>query len=124
MTHSTAKAPHAKAFAHIAFVIAMLLCSVGIAHAQTSAPSPGAQIQSADTTDAEREALARIHYEIEMLKRQVTDASRTAPGATRVQFRYDWLLNDLELIGRGIQDHLDAPRQPRQIQPLKGDYRN
>ena len=41
----------------------------------------------------------------------------------RVQFRYDWLDQDLELMRRAVADHLDAPRQPRPVPPLKGDYR-
>lgn len=77
-----------------------------------------------DTTDAERESLARIQYEIQLLQQQVREASKNAPRGARIQFRYDWLANDLELISRSVQDHLDAPRQPRNVQPLRGDYRN
>ncbi|WP_018608215.1 RAQPRD family integrative conjugative element protein [Uliginosibacterium gangwonense] len=88
------------------------------------ASSASAFAQATDSMDAEREALSRIQYELQQLQTQVRDAARNAPTGTRVQFRYDWLASDLELINRSIQDHLDAPRQPRAIPPLKGDYRN
>lgn len=88
------------------------------------ASSASAFAQATDSMDAEREALSRIQYELQQLQTQVRDAARNAPTGTRVQFRYDWLASDLELINRSIRDHLDAPRQPRPIPPLKGDYRN
>lgn len=88
------------------------------------ATSASAFAQATDSMDAEREALSRIQYELQQLQTQVREAARNAPTGTRVQFRYDWLASDLELINRSIQDHLDAPRQPRAIPPLKGDYRN
>jgi RAQPRD family integrative conjugative element protein len=77
----------------------------------------------ADKVDFERESLARIAHELVALKVQVEDAARAAPTMARVQFRYDWLTTDLDLIERAIREHLDAPRQPRAIVPLKGDYR-
>ncbi len=79
--------------------------------------------KSADKVDFERESLARIAHELVALKAQVDDAARAAPTMARVQFRYDWLTTDLDLIERAIREHLDAPRQPRAIVPLKGDYR-
>lgn len=77
----------------------------------------------ADKVDFERESLACIAHELVALKAQVEDAARAAPTMARVQFRYDWLAADLDLIERAIREHLDAPRQPRAIVPLKGDYR-
>ena len=85
---------------------------------------PAVEATAVDKVDAEREALARIAHELLALQEQVRDAARGAPTMARVQFRYDWLDSDLELIARGIRDHLDAPRQPRAIVPLKGDYRH
>jgi RAQPRD family integrative conjugative element protein len=42
----------------------------------------------------------------------------------RIQFRYDWLRQDLERIKSGIQSHINAPRsQPRAYPSLRGDYR-
>lgn len=74
--------------------------------------------------DSEREALAKISYELEHLQQRVNEAGKDAASATRVRFRYDWLSRDLDLIRRGIDDHLDSPRQPRPAPPLKGDYRH
>ena len=82
-----------------------------------------AQLRVLDKVDVERERLANLVQEVAYLRLQVADAARLAPGATRVQFRYDWLTTDLDLIERAIREHLDAPRQPRAIVPLKGDYR-
>jgi len=73
--------------------------------------------------DAEREALARIAHELQRVQVLVTESARTADTSARIRFRYDWLEKDLELVQRGIADHLDAPRQPRPVPPLSGDYR-
>jgi RAQPRD family integrative conjugative element protein len=73
--------------------------------------------------DSEREALARIAHELQRLQAQVAQAARNADTTARVKFRYDWLEKDLELVLRGVTDHLDAPRQPRPVPPLAGDYR-
>ncbi len=74
--------------------------------------------------DAERQALARIIYEIEILKPLLAEAKAAADPDSRIQFRYDWLKKDLERIRRGIQEHIDAPRaEPRSVTPLRGDYR-
>ncbi|MCH8857496.1 MAG: conjugal transfer protein, partial [Proteobacteria bacterium] len=53
----------------------------------------------------------------------VDEASRRAPTGQRISFRYEWLKRDLALVQRGVDDHLDAPRQPRAIPPLRGEYR-
>lgn len=73
--------------------------------------------------DSERESLAHIAQELRRLQAQVAQAARTADTSARVKFRYDWLEKDLELVLRGVTDHLDAPRQPRPVPPLAGDYR-
>lgn len=88
---------------------------------RAAAPEP--EVRVLDKVDVERERLANLAQEVAYLRHQVADAARQAPGATRVQFRYDWLERDLELIQRGIQEHFDAPRQPRPVAPLKGSYR-
>lgn len=74
--------------------------------------------------DAERENLARIEHELTLLKDMVAQASKDAEPNERVRFDYDYLLKDLELVRRGIEDHLDAPRQPRPISALSGQYRH
>jgi len=73
--------------------------------------------------DSEREQLSRLSIELQQLQARVAEASKHAPSAARVKFRYDWLQRDLDLMRRGIDDHLDAPRQPRAVPPLRGDYR-
>jgi RAQPRD family integrative conjugative element protein len=74
-------------------------------------------------TDAEREALARIAHELRRVQALVAESAKTADSSARIRFRYDWLEKDLELVQRGIADHVDAPRQPRPVPPLSGDYR-
>lgn len=79
----------------------------------------------ADVADdeLERERLARIAGEIEQVQLMVADAEKVAPTGQRVKFRYDWLQRDLELLRAGVTNHVDAPRQPRPVSPLRGDYR-
>ena len=74
--------------------------------------------------ESERANLARIESELAQVQQMVAAASRDAPPAQRVNFRYEWLLNDLDIMRRGIQQHMHAPRQPRPVEPLRGDYRN
>jgi RAQPRD family integrative conjugative element protein len=73
--------------------------------------------------DAERENLARIANEIVRLEVMVKEAGRAAPSGQRIKFRYDWLQRDLQLLREGVEQHVDAPRQPRPVTPLRGDYR-
>lgn len=73
--------------------------------------------------DAQREALARIAYELARLEQLCADSARQQEVNARTQFRFDWLSRDLSLIRRGIEDHFDAPRQPRPVPVLRGDYR-
>ncbi len=77
----------------------------------------------AGDADTERENLARIASEIERVQVMVFEAAQTAPTGERVKFRYDWLLRDLGQLREGITSHVDAPRQPRPVPPLRGDYR-
>jgi len=74
--------------------------------------------------DAERESLARIVHEIEVLEPLLDEAKAAADPDARVRFRYDWLKKDLKRIRQGIQEHIDVPRaEPRAVAPLRGDYR-
>ena len=73
--------------------------------------------------DVEREALARIAQELQRVQALVAESAKKSDTAARIRFRYDWLEKDLELVQRGIADHVDAPRQPRPVPPLVGDYR-
>lgn len=74
--------------------------------------------------DAEREALARLHHEIEVLEPLIRTAQSQANSDARIRFRYDWLRQDLARLRLGVQEHIDAPRaEPRTFPPLRGDYR-
>lgn len=104
-------------------IVPALAAPVRPAAAEAPAAEAPRPIPVVDRVDAEREALARIANEIEAIEAMVREASHSAPSMARVQFRYDWLIADLRLMERGIREHLDAPRQPRPVTPLKGDYR-
>lgn len=73
--------------------------------------------------DGERTALAKLIHELEGLEPLIVAAEAQADQEGRVQFKYDWLLLDIERIKLGIQEHLMAPRQARHFPPLQGDYR-
>ena len=74
--------------------------------------------------DAEREALARIIHELQVIESMVDKAQAQGEKDTRIRFQYQWLRQDLNQIKNGIQSHIDAPRaQPRSFPPLRGDYR-
>ena len=73
---------------------------------------------------AEREALARIIHELELLMPLLDEAQAAADADARIHFRYDWLKKDLARVRQGIEEHIDAPRaMPRAVTPLRGDYR-
>jgi len=74
--------------------------------------------------DAEREVLARLSHEITALAPLIDEAEAQADQDARIRFHYDWLRQDLDRVRLGIAEHLSAPRnQPREIEPLRGDYR-
>jgi RAQPRD family integrative conjugative element protein len=76
--------------------------------------------------DLEREQLARIANELQNVEAMADQAQRavqTGQPAAQVRFRYDWLKRDLQMMRQSIEQHVDAPRQPRPVPPLRGDYR-
>jgi RAQPRD family integrative conjugative element protein len=76
--------------------------------------------------DLEREKLARIAGELKVVEQMVDQAQQSAQSyqpTGQVRFRYDWLDRDLQMIREGIEQQIDAPRQPRPVPPLRGDYR-
>ncbi|WP_091646384.1 RAQPRD family integrative conjugative element protein [Aquisalimonas asiatica] len=79
--------------------------------------------------DAEREALSRLVYELEALEPLIDEAEAQSDPDQRIRMEYDWLRRDLERVRSGIRDHIEAPRRqprpatPREIEPLRGDYR-
>jgi RAQPRD family integrative conjugative element protein len=75
-------------------------------------------------SDAEREALSRITHELNALEPLIQRAEANADQDARIQFRYDWLRQDLNKVKDGIDLHIEAPRvYPRAYPPLGGDYR-
>lgn len=74
--------------------------------------------------DSERETLARIAHELQVVKPLVDQAAAQANPDARIRFQYNWLQQDLDRIRFGIQDHINTPRsEPRTFPPLRGDYR-
>lgn len=107
----TAFKPHRFAALRVA---ASLFCCLAMATGSTA---------HAGDEELEREQLARIAHEIAQLEALVAAAAQNKPTGHRVQFRYEWLQRDLQLVREGITQHTDAPRQPRPVPPLRGDYR-
>ncbi len=81
---------------------------------------------AADASDnaAEREMLAAVTRQLELLDRFAEHAAATAPQErTRYHFDYTRLRADLERVRAGVRDYLVPQRaQPRDPVPLAGDY--
>lgn len=75
-------------------------------------------------SDGERAALTRLVHELAVLEPLIREAQAQADRDARIQFQYDWLQADLARVHSGIQEHINNPRaEPRQVTPLRGDYR-
>jgi RAQPRD family integrative conjugative element protein len=73
--------------------------------------------------ESELDALARIEHELALIKLSIAEAQSRAQG-TRLQFDYDALRLDIDRIRFGIRAHrIGELAQPREIEPLQGDYR-
>ena len=80
-------------------------------------------VLSADAAE-EREGLARIIQELQILEALIDKAETQRDRDARIRFRYDWLRQDIARIKLGLQTHLESPRaEPRIFPPLRGDYR-
>lgn len=91
--------------------------------AALTALSAGGPAMAADSID-EREALARLAHEVATLAPLIDAAKAVAKPGARVRFRYDWLRRDLARVREGLLEHAHADQaEPRQIEPLRGDYR-
>jgi RAQPRD family integrative conjugative element protein len=81
---------------------------------------------AADASDnaAEREMLAAVTRQLDLLDRLAERAAATAPQErTRYRFDYARLRADLERVRTGVRDYLVPQRaQPRDPVPLAGDY--
>ncbi len=75
------------------------------------------------TTETELAALTRLEHELVLLEPTVREAERGSNHA-RYQFDYDALRLDLARIRQGIREYRSGElSQPREIEPLNGDYR-
>lgn len=74
-------------------------------------------------TETENQALARFIHELDALNSQLTEAQASLDPATRWQFRYDVLRQDLKTIRHGVMAYINHNlNQPRTIPEMKGDY--
>jgi RAQPRD family integrative conjugative element protein len=120
--------------ARIACFGAVLLCArMGMVSASAadatmpaSSASASSALDAAGTGDGspEREALAALTRELDLLDRLAEHAATTAPqGRTRYHFDYDRLREDVQRVRTGVQDYLVPQRaQPRDPLPISGNY--
>ncbi|MDC9724294.1 MAG: RAQPRD family integrative conjugative element protein [Gammaproteobacteria bacterium] len=75
-------------------------------------------------TFAEKESLARLLHELDVITSLANQAESHSNPDSRIKFQYNLLRKDIARIGLGVKEHLDAPAvEPRQYEPLSGDYR-
>ena len=79
---------------------------------------------AADSLASEREQLAALARQLDLIDRIAEHAASTAPQErARYHFDYPSLRADLKRIRAGVQDYLVPQRaQPRDPVPLSGDY--
>ncbi|HCF6113972.1 TPA: RAQPRD family integrative conjugative element protein [Pseudomonas aeruginosa] len=96
-----------------------LALALTMALAGTSPASP------ADGLASERDQLAALARQIDLIDRLAEHAALTAPQQrARYHFDHARLREDLQRVRAGIQDYLTPPRaQPRDPVELSGDYR-
>ena len=96
-------------------VAALLLAAAGL--------QPAIAADASDNA-AEREMLAAVTRQLELLDRLAEHAATTAPQErARYHFDYARLRADLERVRTGVRDYLVPQRaQPRDPVPLVGDY--
>ncbi|MBS0450088.1 MAG: conjugal transfer protein [Proteobacteria bacterium] len=106
---------HARRHAVAACLLALLLTAVGL--------RPAIAADAPDNA-AEREMLAAVTRQLELLDRLAERAAITAP-QERARYHLDYakLRADLERVRAGVRDYLLPQRaQPRDPVPLAGDY--
>lgn len=86
--------------------------------------------------EQERVYLLQLLHQINAMQPTLIAAQKAQSQTARVQFHYtvyvdaegkrhNGLSEDLQLIRTGIQEQLDhAPREPRAMEPISGDYRD
>ncbi len=73
--------------------------------------------------DTEREVLARVLLELQLVESLTLKASQRKPTGTRVSFDYSLFLKELQAVEQGIAHYISGTRlQPRTFEPLKADY--
>ncbi|MGE0278260.1 MAG: RAQPRD family integrative conjugative element protein [Nitrospiraceae bacterium] len=85
----------------------------------------GTQASRAADTPSEQTQLAIVVRQLDMLDRMAAHgANLPRDGESRFHFDYAQLQGDIARIRSGINDYLSPQRaQPRDLVPLKGDYR-
>ena len=74
-------------------------------------------------TQTERRFLSQLSSELAQLEQLIQRAEQARDVNDRLQFRYDWLRKDLQLIRGGIDAYIDEYHlTPRSFPPLKGEY--
>lgn len=106
---------HVRRHAVAALLAALLLAAAGL--------QPAVAADAADNA-AEREMLAAVTRQLELLDRLAERGATTAPQErARYHFDYARLRADLKRVRAGLQDYLVPQRaQPRDPVPLAGDY--
>lgn len=88
-----------------------------------AAMSPAVHAASPDQ-DPERESLQRLADQLAKMTQLIDEAEARADPNARIQFRYETLRRDLSAVVKGIEEHVQAPRnEPRVVPPLVEDYR-
>lgn len=106
---------HVRRHTVAALLAALLLTTGGFRPAIAADSSDG---------DAERETLAAVTRQLDLLDRLAERAATTAPQErARYHFDYARLRADLQRVRTGLRDYLVPQRaQPRDPVPLAGDY--
>ena len=74
--------------------------------------------------DDENATLVRLIHELDALTPLINEAEGKAMVDNRVRLNYGWLRRDIALVKGGIEWHLNTPStEPRNVEPLRGDYR-
>lgn len=113
---------HVRRDAFVALSAALLLAVAGIAPAH-AAEVPDNSI-SATSAALEREMLAAVTRQLDLLDRLAERAAATSP-QERARYHFDYLRlrADLRRVRAGVQDYLVPQRaQPRDPVPLAADY--
>jgi RAQPRD family integrative conjugative element protein len=95
-------------------VAAALLCLMTV-------PAAADPVTSQDDENA---TLVRLIHELDALSPLIQEAESKALVDKRIRLNYGWLRRDIALVKDGIEWHLNTPStEPRNVEPLKGDYR-